>query len=113
MGIIKNIFFGIIYFIIIVATISSALAVVVNFPLNEENAIGLQFIQPLYRLGNDVYWNSTLNTNIGDGSLLENLPSPDLSGYIPYTGATINVDLGSNNLTTTWRWFTIRKFTFP
>ena len=38
---------------------------------------------------------------IGDGSLLENLPSPDLSGYIPYTGATINVDLGSNNLETT------------
>jgi hypothetical protein len=25
----------------------------------------------------------------------------DLSGYVPYTGATTDVDLGSNNLTTT------------
>jgi len=28
--------------------------------------------------------------------------SPDLSDYIPYTGATTDVDLGANNLDTNW-----------
>ena len=38
-------------------------------------------------------------TYYGDGSNLTGLPDPDLTPYIPYTGATRDVDLGSNSLT--------------
>ena len=38
---------------------------------------------------------------IGDGSQLTGLPEPDLSGLVPYTGATGDVNLGSNNLIVT------------
>lgn len=43
----------------------------------------------------------TANHFIGNGSLLTDLPTPDLSGYVPYTGATTAVDLNSQLLYTT------------
>ena len=36
---------------------------------------------------------------IGDGSALTNLPSPDLSGYVPYDGGTSNLTLNGYNIT--------------
>lgn len=48
---------------------------------------------------------NTLNTNcieLGDGNTYcssNDFPNPDLSDYVPYSGATTNVDLGANNLT--------------
>jgi hypothetical protein len=33
--------------------------------------------------------------------ILDLVPAPDLSGYVPYTGATADVNLGANNFTTT------------
>jgi hypothetical protein len=35
---------------------------------------------------------------VGDGSGITNLPSPDFSNLVPYTGATEDVDLGTNDL---------------
>jgi hypothetical protein len=36
---------------------------------------------------------------LGNGSQLSDLPQPNLTIYVPYTGADEDVDLGSNNLT--------------
>lgn len=44
-------------------------------------------------------YNITADYFIGNGSQLTGIPSPDLSGLVPYTGATQDVDLGANDLT--------------
>jgi hypothetical protein len=51
--------------------------------------------------GGTMTGNLTAPYFIGNGSQLTGLPTPDLSSYVPYTGATSNVDLGSNNLSIT------------
>jgi len=49
-----------------------------------------------------VYGNLTVDGGIyGDGSNLTGLPDPDLSLYVPYTGASSQVNLGSQNFLTT------------
>lgn len=49
--------------------------------------------------GAEVNVNADWNATSGDAQILNKPTIPDVSGFVPYTGATTNVDLGTYNLT--------------